>query len=78
MPKKYTHHRRGRMADSKEPAKSNKPRINMTDKIICTRCGQFSGWTNDDLKYISGEREIKCQNCKKPCIQTFCKNKKIN
>lgn len=57
---------------------NEKPKITITEEIICNHCRKFSGWTNDDLRYISGEKEIKCTKCGKPCIQTLCKKKNLS
>lgn len=54
--------------------KMKKIKINIDEKVICTSCGEFSGWTNDDLVYIKGDRNLKCQNCKKVCIEVKCEN----
>jgi hypothetical protein len=66
-----------RKKNEKKKIKEN-PKIVITNEINCNNCGKFSGWTNDDLRYISGEREIKCTNCGKPCIQTLCKKRNIS
>lgn len=60
--------RKQRKEKSKEKSK-----IKITDEITCMECGKFSGWTNDDMRYVSGDKEIKCTNCGKPCIQTLCR-----
>lgn len=49
-------------------------KIEIDEKVICTCCGEFSGWTNDELIYIKGDRNLKCQNCKKVCIEVICEN----
>lgn len=79
MAKRYTNQRREEVRKREARNKmKDKPKVNITDEIICAKCGKFSGWTNDDLRYISGEREIKCKECGKPCIQALCKKKSIN
>lgn len=40
-------------------------------RVICTSCGQFSGWTNDELIYIKGDRKLKCNNCGIVCIEIY-------
>jgi hypothetical protein len=79
MTKRYSNQRREEVR-KKEARKKilEKPKIVITDEIICASCSKFSGWTNDDLRFVSGEKEIKCTNCGKPCIQTLCKKRNIS
>jgi hypothetical protein len=37
--------------------------------VWCYKCKSDSGWTNSDLMKIRGNYSLKCQNCKKVCIQ---------
>ncbi len=57
---------------------NEKPKTTITNEITCNNCGKFSGWTNDDLRFVSGEKEIKCTACGKPCIQALCKKRNIH
>lgn len=78
MSRKYYSQRTEEIRNKKERAKTKeKSKIIITNEINCNNCGKFSGWTNDDMKYISGEKEIKCTNCGKPCIQALCKSNNI-
>lgn len=50
-----------------------KPEKPKTDgRVICTCCQEFSGWTNDELIYVTGNRSLKCNNCGKVCIEVKC------
>jgi len=72
MPKRYTNTRREEIRKKNARQKrSKKNKIEITNEITCMKCGKPSGWTNDDLRYVGGQKEIKCQSCKKPCIQLF-------
>lgn len=79
MPKRYSAQRKEeiRKRESRQKAKE-KPKIPITGEITCMKCGEFSGWTNDDLRYVSGDREIKCKECGQPCIQTLCKKRNLS
>jgi RNase P subunit RPR2 len=46
-----------------------KPKIEITDEVTCAKCKKPSGWTNDILRYVSGERELKCKQCDEVCIR---------
>lgn len=41
--------------------------IKTTPQIICMTCGKPSGWTNEDLRFITKSRDLKCTVCKKTC-----------
>lgn len=41
--------------------------IKTTPQIICMTCGEPSGWTNDDLRFITKSRNLKCTVCKETC-----------
>jgi len=79
MPNEYYNQRnKQRMKKKTKDMLNEKPKIIITNEIPCNHCGKFSGWTNDDLRFVSGEKEIKCTNCGKPCIQSLCKKRNIN
>lgn len=48
---------------------SEKPKLKIDDRIICQKCGNFSGWENNDLVYVKENRDIKCKTCDKVCIE---------
>lgn len=37
--------------------------------IICNGCRKDSGYKNDDLIMVRGNKDIKCKECGKVCIQ---------
>ena len=78
MTKIYTNKRSEEIMKKKRREKSQeKPKIIITPEIICGSCNKFSGWTNDDLRFVSGIGDIKCTSCGEPCIKTFCAKKNI-
>lgn len=79
MGKKYEMQRKEEIRKKKAKVVfKTKTKIKITDEVICCECNKFSGWTNEDLRYISGNREIKCQQCHKPCIRALLKSGNIN
>lgn len=52
----------------------DKERVNTDGRVICTSCGKFSGWTNEDLIYIKSGKNLNCNNCGEVCIKLLDKN----
>lgn len=76
MSRKYTARRKDEIK-KREQKTSPKTKLEINNEIICMSCGKFSGWTNDDLIYVSGHRTLNCKSCKKPCIEIMCKTNGI-
>lgn len=74
MPRKYEKEKSQRVKE-KKAIEDSKPKLPITNDVICVSCKKPSGWDNDALRYVSGNRELKCRNCGEVCVQVIGKPK---
>lgn len=72
MPRKYKIEQERKNKERKLIDESRE-RIPVTDEVTCMSCKKPSGWANDVLMYVTGDRELKCKNCGEVCVRVLAK-----
>ena len=77
MPRKYEKEKTQRVKE-RNKIEDNKKRMPISDEVICVSCKEPSGWANDVLMYVTGDRELKCKKCGEVCVRVLAKKNSLD